>query len=76
MAKKSGVKKVEGTLNSKEPNPFELAYKQVWDSLPKWKQNAITEDIANSITNSRVHEEFAKRVNEVAESMYVSIENN
>lgn len=64
------MKKANGTLNSKTPNPFELAYKELWDKLPAWRRAAITDDIAHDRLNSRLHSEFAKEVARRAEEIY------
>jgi hypothetical protein len=63
--------KVKGTLNSKEPNPYELAYKELWDKLPPWKKQAITDDISNKVVDSRYQTEFAKEVIRKAEAQLV-----
>jgi len=62
--------KITGTLNSKSPNPFELAYKELWDKLPTWKQNAFAEDVANKRYDWGLYGEFIKKVNERAEELY------
>lgn len=71
---KAQRKPAEGTLNSKKPNPYELAYKIVWDKLPRWKQLAITEDIAAKNWDTRLYNEFAHDVAKTAEEMYVTAE--
>ena len=63
--------KVTGSLNSKNPNPFELAYKELWDKLPAWKKDAFAEDIAKGRTDWGIYEEFCKQVNERAEELFV-----
>jgi len=68
-------KKVTGTLNSKEPNPYELAYKELWDKLPAWKKNAFSEDIANGRTDYSLYIEFTDSVNTRAEQIYTLNEN-
>ena len=65
-------KKVTGSLNSKDPNPFELAYKELWDKLPAWKKLAITEDQAAG-KDSGVLVDFIKSVSLKAEEFYVSL---
>lgn len=64
--------KVTGSLNSKDPNPFELAYKELWDKLPAWKKIAVAEDQAAG-KDSGVLVEFTKAVSQRAEELYVSI---
>lgn len=61
--------KVTGSLNSKNPNPFELAYKEVFDKLPRWKQFAIAEDRAEGKTTG-VTIQFVDDVSRVAEKYY------
>jgi hypothetical protein len=63
-----------GSLNSKVPNPFELAYKELWDKLPRWKQNAFAEDIANKRTDWGLYDEFIQQVNARAEQLYLEKE--
>jgi hypothetical protein len=67
-------KKAKGTLNSKNPNPFELAYKELWDKLAGWRRDAILEDMQAGRENSRLQLEFAKEVAERAEEMYSVLE--
>ena len=74
MPPKPTPAKAKGTLNSKHPNPYEIAYKTVWDMLPAWKRNALTDDIAAKNYTSRVYEEFTAEVVRVAEGMYDIIE--
>ena len=66
-------KKVSGTLNSKNPNPFELAYKEVFDQLPRWKQVAVAEDRAEG-KHTSVTEDFVKEVARVAEEKYAILD--
>ena len=66
-------KQVSGTLNSKNPNPFELAYKEVFDKLPRWKQVAIAEDRAEGKDTS-VSQDFVKEVARVAEEKYAILD--
>lgn len=61
-----------GSLNSKNPNPFELAYKELWDKLPKWKQIAFAEENAEKRC-SGLHSEFLKQVANKAEELYSAI---
>lgn len=63
-------KKVSGTLNSKNPNPYEIAYKELWDKLPKWKKISFSENIASGEYNWSLYEEFVKQVSERAEELY------
>lgn len=65
--------KVTGSLNSKNPNPFELAYKEVFDKLPRWRQLAVTEDRAEGKTTS-VTIQFVDEVSRVAEKYYETAE--
>lgn len=67
--------KAKGTLNSKVPNPFEIAYKELWDKLPAWKRAAITEDIAagRRDTSSTYHR-FISDVSQRAEAIYAVTE--
>lgn len=65
-------KKVTGSLNSKNPNPFELAYKELWDKLPQWKKDAIAEDRSTGRTTS-VSEIFVKAVSQRAEELYAKV---
>ena len=58
-----------GSLNSKNPNPYELAYKELWDKLPPWKKLAVTEDTAAG-KDTGVLDEFIKAVNHRAEQLY------
>lgn len=67
-------RKATGTLNSKEPNPYELAYKELWDKLPAWKKLAVTEDQAAG-KDSGVLVEFTKAVSHRAEQIYTLNEN-
>jgi hypothetical protein len=62
--------KASGTLNSKNPNPYELAYKELWDKLPAWKRNAFAEDVVNKKYDWGIYGEFIKAVNERAEELY------
>lgn len=64
--------KVTGSLNSKNPNPFELAYKELWDKLPAWKKQAIAEDRAAG-RDSSVVVEFTKAVSQKAEELYARV---
>jgi len=64
--------RVTGSLNSKNPNPFELAYKEVFDALPRWKQIAVAEDRAEGKTTS-VTEDFVQTVARVAEEKYAAL---
>jgi len=60
--------KVTGTLNSKIPNPFELAYKELWDKLPTWKKKAFAEENSASRMTDLHHkfiEDVAAKVEEL-----------
>lgn len=70
MATKRQVK-VTGSLNSNNPNPFELAYKEIFDKLPRWKQLALAEDRAEGKTTS-VTTQFVDDVSRAAEKYYES----
>ena len=63
-------KKVTGSLNSRNPNPFEVAYKELWDKLPEWKKRAFAEDIAAGRTDWGLYEQFCKNVSERAEELF------
>lgn len=63
------MKKATGTLNSKSPNPFELAYKELWDKLPQWKKTAFAEENAEGRC-STLHSHFLKEVSAKAERLY------
>ncbi len=65
--------KITGSLNSKNPNPFELAYKEVFDKLPRWRQVAIAEDRAEGKDTS-VTQDFVKEVARVAEEKYAALD--
>jgi len=63
--------KAKGTLNSKTPNPFELAYKELWDLLPAWKKKAFAdENAANRMTDT--HHKFIKDVTDRAEELFAT----
>ena len=61
--------KVTGTLNSKIPNPFELAYKELWDLLPNWKKNAFAEENSTGRC-SALHSAFLEEIANKAETFY------
>ncbi len=62
-------KNVTGSLNSKNPNPFELAYKELWDKLPQSKKDALTEDrVTGKYTYSS--QVFAEAVSKRAEELF------
>jgi len=62
--------KITGSLNSKNPNPYELAYKELWDKLPAWKRNAFAEDVANKRYDWGLYGEFIREVNIRADELY------
>jgi hypothetical protein len=66
-------KKVTGSLNSKDPNPFEVAYKELWDKLPDWKKRAFAEDIANGRYDWGLYEQFCSEVNDRSEELYATV---
>lgn len=63
-----------GALNSKTPNAYELAYKELWDKLPEWKKNAFIEDIAAKRYDWSLYVEFIAEVRVLAESREVVAE--
>ena len=67
-------KKVTGTLNSKDPNPYEIAYKELWDKLPQWKKVSFSEDIAEGKYDWSLYTEFINQVNERAEELFAVTE--
>ncbi len=48
-------------------NRYKEAHDKLFRELPSWKQKAIDEDLANKV-ESRLMDEFAKSVIELAES--------
>jgi hypothetical protein len=68
MATKTKTKPT-GSLNSKTPNPFELAYKELWDLLPQWKKVAFAEENSTGRCTS-LHSQFLEEVNLKAEEIY------
>ena len=67
------MKKAAGTLNSRNPNPFELAYKELWDKLPEWQKRAFTEDIVAKRLDYGLYSEFIGKVNQRAEELYAAV---
>lgn len=67
--KRTKKKQVKGTLNSTNPNPYEVAYKELWDKLPQWKKQVFSEDIAEGKYDWSVYTDFVKEVTEKAEEL-------
>lgn len=65
-------KKVTGSLNSKSPNPFELAYKELWDKLEPWKKEAFSQENADDRCTS-LHSDFLKQVSHRADELYAAM---
>lgn len=66
--KTDAVKSSTGSLNSKGgADAYAKAYKIVWDKLPPWKRNVVTECIASKNTEDRIYNEFVKAVIALAE---------
>ena len=58
----------------KDPNPYEIAYKELWDKLPQWKKVSFSEDIAEGKYDWSLYTEFINQVNERAEELFAVTE--
>lgn len=62
---------VGGPLNSKHPNPYEIAYKELWDPLPDWKKVMFSNIIADGeFSEYGLYAEFVKSVVAKAEESH------
>lgn len=58
------------SLNSKHPNPYEVAYKQLWDELPEWKKMTFAlERAKKTFSQYGIYAEFVKSVVRLAEEI-------
>lgn len=66
--KKTAGKSRGGSLNSKNPNPYEIAYKKLWDKLPQWQKDGYALQVAEKkFSEYGMYAEFVRQVARLAE---------